>query len=42
LCMTPSIGILLHVHHPNAIAELRETIVIPYTSTARPYIPRRR
>ena len=29
------------VHHPYAIAELRATLVIPYTSTARPYIPRR-
>src|SRR5262249_22287695 len=29
------------VHHPNAIAELRATLVIPYTSTARPYRPRR-
>jgi len=32
---------LLQVHHPNAIAELRATLVIPYTSTARPYRPRR-
>ena len=28
------------MYHPNAIAELRGTIVIPYTSTARPYVPR--
>jgi hypothetical protein len=32
---------MLGVHHPNAIAELRATLVIPYTSTARPYRPRR-
>jgi transcriptional regulator with XRE-family HTH domain len=31
----------LGVHHPNAIAELRATVVIPYTSTARPYASRR-
>jgi hypothetical protein len=29
------------VHHPNAIVELRATLVIPYTSTTRPYRPRR-
>jgi hypothetical protein len=28
------------VHHPNAIGELRATVVIPYTSTARPYLRR--
>jgi hypothetical protein len=28
------------LHHPNAIAELRATLVIPYTSTARPFAHR--
>src|SRR5262249_24202627 len=35
------VGAPQQVHHPNAIAELRATLVIPYTSTARPYRPRR-
>jgi len=29
------------VHHPNAIGELRATVVIPFVSTAKPYKPRR-
>jgi hypothetical protein len=28
------------MHHPNAIDKLRTTLVIPYTSTTRPYAPR--
>jgi hypothetical protein len=35
------LGAVPGVHHPNAIAELRATVVIPYTSTARPYARRR-
>jgi hypothetical protein len=30
------------VHHPNAIGELRTTVVIPFVSTAKPYRIRRR
>jgi hypothetical protein len=30
------------VHHPNAIAELRVTMVLPLVPTTRPYQPRRR
>jgi putative transposase len=30
------------VHHPDAIGELRATMVIPFVSTAQPYKPRRR
>jgi hypothetical protein len=32
---------VLKLHHPYAITNLRATLVIPYTSTARPYAPRR-
>jgi hypothetical protein len=35
------VGAPQQVHHPNAIAALRAILVIPYTSTARPYRPRR-
>jgi hypothetical protein len=28
------------MHHPNAIDELRTTLVIAYKSTTRPYAPR--
>ena len=34
-------GPMLVLHHPNGIADLRATFVIPYTSSARPYRPRR-
>jgi hypothetical protein len=30
------------VDHPNAIAELRVTLVLPLVATTRPYQPRRR
>jgi hypothetical protein len=30
------------LHHPNAIGELRATVVIPFVSTSKPYRPRRR
>lgn len=32
--------IAAQVHHPNAINKLRATVVIPYSSTTRPYTPR--
>jgi hypothetical protein len=28
------------VHHPNAIGELRATVLIPFVSTAKSYKPR--
>src|SRR5215210_8132620 len=34
--------VALEVHHPNAIGELRATVVIPFVSTTAPYKPRRR
>jgi hypothetical protein len=30
------------MHHPDAIGELRATVVIPFVSTAKPYKPRQR
>jgi hypothetical protein len=30
------------VHHPNAIAQLRVSLVLPLAPTTRPYAPRRR
>jgi hypothetical protein len=30
------------LHHPNAIGELRATVVISFASTAKPYTTRRR
>jgi hypothetical protein len=34
--------VALDLHHPNAIGELRATVVIPFVSTAKPYTTRRR
>jgi putative Mg2+ transporter-C (MgtC) family protein len=36
------LALALLVHHPNAIGELRTTVVIPFVSTAKPYRIRRR
>src|SRR5215207_7800505 len=33
-------GTALFLHHPDAIGELRATMVIPFVSTAKPYEPR--
>src|SRR5215212_5034048 len=35
-------NVALEVHHPNAIGELRATVVIPFVSTAKTYTTRRR